>query len=419
MQIRRVHSVNSATSAIPLPLIRGIRLRYLLVLSALTYSAPVLAQGFDFPSNSLPSNSIPASPNPFRSDLSPVLSSDKVSVRGLSVDVIQLDSLPPQVESPVVTAVSVSPDGEFIAAAGDDHAIRIVELKSGKTTATLTGHLDWVQSVEFSPSGLQLASCGNDGTLRVWSLGTTPKLISTKSAPHALMTLSHVNEDCLFVAGFSNYIYRHDAEKSDLKVVHSCDCRDIRSIVASPDRNWIAFGGRDGVLRLSRIDSLGQAQGAANHSDSNDEFSVPLHSERIRSLEFSKDGDQIVSVGEDRRIIHYDLVNRRILLQTKIEGGKLLGLCQLEPHLFAIASSDNTIRIFNDKDEQVQAKLVGHDGSVGILKRTKEFLISGSFDTTIRIWDIGRAVSTTDGQGKYVHPVGAQFEDSGAGEVVK
>jgi WD40 repeat protein len=264
-----------------------------------------------------------------------------------------------------------------------------------------------------------LASCGNDGTLRIWALGETPKLIATKSAPHALMALAYVSDDCLFVAGFSNHLYRHFAEQTDLQVVHSCDCRDIRALVTSPDRKWIAFGGRDGVLRLRRIDSVEDAQGKADQADGIHEFAVPLHSERIRSIEFSKDGNQIVSVGEDRRIVHYDLDNRRIVLQTKIEGGKLLGLCQLEPHLFAIASSDNTIRIFNDKDQQVQAKLVGHDGSVGVLKRTQQFLISGSFDTTIRIWDIGRAVASIDSQGKYVHPVRAQFEDSGAGTDVK
>ena len=411
MQIRRVYSVNFATTATLPRLTRGRSALFFLVLSAFACSSTLLAQGLDLPSRSVPNYS-----NPFSSVDS---ASDELSTNGLAVDVIQLASLPPQVESPVVTAISVSSDGKFIAASGDDHAIRIVDLKSGKTTATLTGHLDWVQAVEFSPNGLQLASCGNDGTLRIWSLGSTPKLISTKTAPHALMTLSFVNNDCLFVAGFGNYIYRHDTDRSDLEVVHRCECRDIRSIVASPDRKWIAFGGRDGVLRLCRIQALAQVQGSTNHSDSNDEFAVPLHSERIRSLEFSKEGDQIVSVGEDRRIVHYDLVNRRVLMQTKIEGGKLLGLCQLAPHLFAIASSDNTIRIFNDKNEQVKAKLVGHDGSVGVLKRTKQFLISGSFDTTIRIWDIGRAVSFRDTDGKYVHPVGAQFEDSGAGNDVK
>jgi len=327
------------------------------------------------------------------------------------------------VEPPVVTAISVSPVGDVIAAAGDDHAIRIVNLSTGKTIATLLGHLDWVQAVEFSPNGNQLASCGNDGTLQVWSLGSTPKLLAKRTASHALMTLAYISEDCIYTAGFSNRIYRYDETQKELAIVHSCDCRDIRSIVASPDRTRIAFGGRDGVLRVRSVNRLGdsdsQEHGYSSRSDAEKELVVILHSDRIRTLQFSEDGNQIVSVGEDRRIVHYDLVNRSILNKTEIGGGKLLGLCQLEPHLFAIASSDNTIRIFRDTDQSVQARLVGHDGSVSILKRTKTHLISGSFDTTIRIWHIERAISTIDNQGRYRHPVAAQFEDSGAGSNIK
>ncbi len=360
--------------------------------------------------------------NPFRQGPNSPVPVDSAT---LSIDVIRLSSLPSHNERPVVTAISVSPIGDVLAAAGDDHAIRIVDVKTGKTTATLTGHTDWVQCVEFSPNGQQLASCGNDGTLRIWSLDSNPKMISKKSVAHALMTLTYLNGESIYVAGFSNRIYRYDGEQRDLAIVHACDCRDIRSIVASPDRKWIAFGGRDGVLRLRRVDLAEQVpigvQDGARHLDSTNEneIAVPLHFDRIRTLQFSEDGSQITSVGEDRRIIHYDLIHRMVVGKTEIGGGKLLGLCQLEPHLFAIASSDNTIRIFNDTDQQVHARLVGHDGSVSILKRTQKYLISGSFDTTIRLWDIDRAIASIDIQGRYVHPVAAQFEDSGAGVDVK
>ena len=363
-------------------------------------------------------------PNPFRQGLTLADNASNVPSTP-AVDVIRLSSLPSHDERPVVTAISVSPIGDILAAAGDDHAIRIVDLKSGKTTATLTGHLDWVQCVEFSPNGQQLASCGADGTLRVWSLVSTPKLISKKSVAHSLLTLTFINDECIYAAGFSNRIYRYDGDQRELSIVHTCDCRDIRTIVASPDRKWIAFGGRDGVLRMRRVDLAEQAQIAVQDSTrqldptNENELAVPLHFDRIRTLQFSADGSQITSVGEDRRIIHYDPVKRVVVGKAEIGGGKLLGLCQLEPHLFAIASSDNTIRIYNDADQQVHARLVGHDGSVSILKRTQKYLISGSFDTTIRIWDIDRAIASIDSQGRYVHPVAAQFEDSGAGVDIK
>jgi len=333
------------------------------------------------------------------------------------VDVIRLDRLPNHRECPVVTAISVSPDGQRIAAAGDDHAIRIVEIATGKTITTLQGHLDWVQSVEFSPNGQLLASCGNDGSLRIWSLERAAALPSKHVVGHALLTLAFLNDSRVYAAGFGNQIYLWDAATNRMNIDHACDCRDIRTIAVSPDKKFIAYGGRDGLLRLRTTEA--RRTEATGHSHSDGEWTVPLHSERIRSLQFSNDGRRITSVGEDRRIVHFDLATRKILSQTEVGGGKLMGLCQLAPHLFAIAGSDNTIRIFNDVDQQVQAKLIGHDGSVSILKRTNRHLISGSFDTTIRIWDIEHSVSSIDARGRFVHPVAAQFEDSGAAGDVK
>ena len=401
MQLRRVHKVNSAFAAIPLTYFSMKSVQGLIFVLGAFASQVSLAQ------NSDTTNPYPDIPNPFRQTPAKIENTGK----NLAVDVIQLTSLPTHTEPPVVTAISVSPNGEFIAAAGDDHAIRIVELATGKTTATLIGHLDWVQSVEFSPDGLQLASCGNDGALCVWSLSPTPKLTSKKIADHALMTLAFIDNESLCTAGFGNRIYRSDASSRELTLMHTCECRDIRSIVVSPDRTLIAFGGRDGILRVRRVN--------VDETSHANEIVEQLHFDRLRMLQFSTDGNQITSVGEDRRIVHYDLVNRTTIGQTEIGGGKLLGLCQLDTHLFAISSSDNTIRVFSDSDQQVHSRLVGHDGSVSILKRTQKHLISGSFDTTIRIWDIDKAIASVGTQGRYVHPVAAQFEDSGAANEVK
>ena len=400
MQLRRVHSVNSA---FPFAFLSAKSLRSILFLLG-AFSCEALNGQQITDSTSQP---LPAIPNPFRQHSQAI----EKTAKSEAVDVIQLSSLPTHAEPPVVTAISVSPNGLFIAAAGDDHAIRIVELATGKTTATLIGHLDWVQCLEFSPNGQQLASCGNDGSLCLWSLSPKPKLTSKKLADHALMTLAFFNNESIYTAGFGSKIYRSDESARELVVVHECDCRDIRSIVVSPDQTRIAFGGRDGILRVRDVN--------AEPTSHQGEIIEQLHFDRIRMLQFSADGKQITSVGEDRRIVHYDLVNRTTLGQTEIGGGKLFGLCQLEPRLFAIASSDNTIRIFSDSDQQVHSKLVGHDGSVSILKRTQKHLISGSFDTTIRIWDIDKAIASIDAQGRYVHPVAAQFEDSGVTKEVK
>jgi WD40 repeat protein len=154
-------------------------------------------------------------------------------------------------------------------------------------------------------------------------------------------------------------------------------------------------------------------------NDHADDIASPLHFDRIRTIRFSDDGSQLTSVGEDRRIVHFDIASRTVLGMSEIPGGKLMGLCLLSENLFAIAGSDNSIRLVGKDDQQASIKLVGHDGSVSILRKAGDKLISGSFDTTIRIWDIAEAISDSKTKGRYVHPVAAQFEDSGAGDAIK
>ena len=335
----------------------------------------------------------------------------------VSTQVIRLDKIPGNQERPVVTAMCVSANGELLAAAGDDHAIRIVNLKTGQTQATLMGHRDWVQCAEFSPSNNLLATCSHDGTLRTWSVTDVPRSLQTYNVEHALLTLAFLDDEQLYTAGFGSNIYRLNTHQNTIRIDHTCECNDIRSITCTPDRLWMAYGGRDGIIRI-RPTAVNESP-TIGHDEHAGERTIPLHFHRIRSIQFSADGNQLTSVGEDRRIVHYDMLQRKATRQTEIGGGKLMGLCQLEPNLFAIAGSDNSIRIYSDIDQRVLVKLVGHDGSVCILKKTGNHIISGSFDTTIRIWDIDQAISSSTSQGRYVHPVASQFEDSGAGDDIK
>lgn len=57
-----------------------------------------------------------------------------------------------------VRAVSFSPGGKLLAAAGDSKVIALYETSSGEQVANLTGHSAWVMSLDWSDSGEYLLS---------------------------------------------------------------------------------------------------------------------------------------------------------------------------------------------------------------------------------------------------------------------
>jgi WD40 repeat protein/uncharacterized caspase-like protein len=74
-----------------------------------------------------------------------------------------------------VSSLALSPDGTRLAYSINS-TISLVDLSSGKTLVSLTGHTSWVPALLFSPEGKLLISVGRDGTIRVWRPEDTTQL---------------------------------------------------------------------------------------------------------------------------------------------------------------------------------------------------------------------------------------------------
>ncbi|NUQ62985.1 MAG: serine/threonine protein kinase, partial [Pirellulales bacterium] len=117
---------------------------------------------------------------------------------------------------------------------------------------------------------------------------------------------------------------------------------------------------------------------------------------RVNALAYSPDGGQLASAGDERSILLWDTSNGNLLATLPPRPGKIFCLAFCGPGRLAAGASDNLIRLWDLSAGGEQFRLVGHTGSVSGLAfdAQAQVLVSGSFDTTVRLWQLNSGTAS-------------------------
>jgi WD40 repeat protein len=275
--------------------------------------------------------------------------------------------------APVVSGLSAWSEGHTIASAGDDHVVRLWDMLSGEPRGLLKGHHDWVRSVVFSPTREEIATGGNDRTVVLWDLATRT-VKRRMSLGFAVVDLAFSPDGLQLAAiGHSEELALISLESEMPIVRFQCPCRAMYAVAFSPNGQLLAVGGRNG---MTQIWNLASQEVVDSHKS---------HRGRVLHLAFTQDG-RLVSCGDDRRMC----IRRRTdtgwetnSLPTRT--AKYLAFTLLENQI-VVGGTDNNIRVWDLESLREVEVLTGHTGSVSALQATNKGFISGSFDTTLRVW---------------------------------
>jgi WD40 repeat protein/tRNA A-37 threonylcarbamoyl transferase component Bud32 len=80
----------------------------------------------------------------------------------------------------LVWGMAFSSDGKRLVSAGQDGTVRVWDLGTGKELLTLNGHVGAVLAVAVSPDGKRLASAGEDKMIRIWDAASGFELLTLK-----------------------------------------------------------------------------------------------------------------------------------------------------------------------------------------------------------------------------------------------
>jgi WD40 repeat protein len=210
-------------------------------------------------------------------------------------DWIQSTSLP---ATGVGYSVTFSPDGLWLASAGNTKQVQVWELSSGALLFGFGGHTETVKGVDFSQNGEWLASCSTDRTVRVWN--TTASNVQGGSSSCIVAILEEHKGPVWSVVFSSNGLWlASGSDDATVRIWHVSSWTllvtlrhgwGIWSAVFSPDSTRVASGGLGGELHLWDTKSWARV------------MILNGHTMYVNCLSFSPDGTRLASGSSDKTV---------------------------------------------------------------------------------------------------------------------
>jgi WD40 repeat protein len=234
-----------------------------------------------------------------------------------------------------------------------------------------------VRTLVFSPDGNRLASAGDDRQIVTWKVATGQVVSRIAGHPHTIYGIAYNPEGTQLAAvGFGDKVHLYDTRSGGLVRRLDGPGTDLRTVVFSPDGRQLATAGRNGQIRAWAMPQCAI------------EFDVMAGSGRVRTLAYLPEGDKLVSAGDGRTISIWNARGGDEHHRFTCPAGKVLSMVVCGESLIATGGSDNLVRVWNWQTKTEVDRLSGHTGSVATLAydAASRVIISGSYDTTVRVW---------------------------------
>lgn len=302
-----------------------------------------------------------------------------------------------------VTALVVSPGGEWIASGGADGRLKIWRERNGELLSSLFAHEGGIFALAWlvrSPGQDLVVTAGRDQYLRIWDWRSERELKNWRPQGGQIRALASLNPQA--IGSESDFV-----SSGDDKVIRGWNSETGREV-------WSLRGHLDRVFCVSA--AAGGATLVSGGEDRTvrlwgDQFRRELRTfrssrDRVRCVALEPEAAWAVSGGDDQMLRILQLRSGSELVAQGHRGRiNCLGIGRRSgstnqpevdgrpasaSYFIASGSDDDTVRIWDSRTGEELALLRGHNGPVEALSvdPVGEWVASGGEDGTLRFWKV-------------------------------
>lgn len=285
-----------------------------------------------------------------------------------------------------INIIRFSPDGTYLAV-GTDVGVWLYDVQDGTETALFSDHVGQVNALAFSQDGNLLASGGfNNPAIEVWELDNKSNY-ATIELNQPTITLSALAFYGRILVGYSSreVIYW---KVEDSRALSKIDfAAYFLTVVFSRDGSNLAAIDKEEKIRLFDTRISSQYAMLPGHRGGRDSD--------IHALAFSPDNSMLLSGGEDRTVLIWDVQDQVRMTTLRGHNAWVTAVAWSEDGK-TVASGDagKNIILWDMETQKEQTKIRGHENTINALDFSPaetpvygKCLASGSADGTIRLWN--------------------------------